>query len=65
VRIEPDAAFQGLFVRKGKLTLWVSEDERRILTRVVAVIPVANVRIHLDRVLGPGNDRWVKNKGGT
>jgi len=62
-RIEPDAAFQGLFVRKGKLTLWVTRDERRIMAKVLAVIPVANVRIHLAEVLGPGNDGWVKNKG--
>lgn len=63
VRMEPDAAFQGLFVRKGKLTLWVTRDERRIMAKVMAEIPVANVRIHLAEVLGPGDDRWVKTKG--
>lgn len=63
VRIEPDAAFEGIFVRKGKLTLWVTEDDRRILAKVMAEIPVANVRIHLAEVRGPGDDRWVKGKG--
>lgn len=62
-RIEPDAAFQGLFVRKGKLTLWVTRDERRIMAKVMAEIPVANVRIHLAEVRGPGDDQWVKKKG--
>lgn len=62
VKVEPDAAFEGIFVRKGKITLWISEDERCIVTRVVAVIPVANVRINLDEVRGPGQDRWVKKK---
>lgn len=62
VKVEPDAAFEGIFVRKGKITLWISEDERCIVTRVVAVIPVANVRITLDEVRGPGQDRWVKKK---
>lgn len=62
VRMEPDAAFQGLFVRKGKLTLWVTRNEQRILAKVMAVIPVANVRIHLAEVRGPGSAWWDKKK---
>ena len=60
VRIVPEAAFQGLFVRKGKITMWVSKDERRIATRVQATVPVADVHINLYEVLGPGTDRWVQ-----
>jgi len=59
-RIEPKAAFEGLFVRKGKLTVWVSDDPRRICTRIMATVPVANVRINLVEVRGPGDDFWVK-----
>lgn len=62
IRIEPKAAFQGLFVRKGKLTIWVSDDPRRICTRIMATIPVANIRINLVEVRGPGDDFWVKPK---
>ena len=59
VRIEPEAAFQGLFVRKGRLWLWVSADERRLLTKMVARVPVASIALWLTEVRGPGNDRWV------
>ncbi len=64
LRVEPTAAFEGIFVRKGKLTLWVSEDPRRIVTRIMAVIPVANVRVNLVEVRGPGEDEWIKRKDG-
>jgi hypothetical protein len=61
-RIEPEAAFNGLFMRKGKITVWVSRDDRRVCTRVDAEVPVANIHIVLDKVLGPGDDAWVKNE---
>lgn len=60
ILFEPEASFQGLFVRKGKLYMWVSEDARRICTRMSAKIPVASVHFELAEVLGPGGDRWVK-----
>lgn len=60
IRITPEAAFQGLFVRKGRMTIWVSQDERRIATRIQATVPVADVHINLHEVSGPGNDRWVR-----
>lgn len=63
VRVEPEAAFQGIFVRKGKLTMWVSKDPRRVCTRMMASIPVANIRVNLDKVRGPGDDFWVRSSG--
>ena len=59
-RIDPDASFNGLFVRKGKITVWVSNDPRRLCTEVEAEVPVANVHLTLDKVTGPGDDPWVK-----
>lgn len=59
VMCEPEAAFEGLFVRKGKMLMWVSDDDRRVCTKITAKIPVASIRILLDEVRGPGNDRWV------
>ena len=61
VRMDPEAAFDGLFVRKGKMQLWVSNDERMLCTQIKAKVPVASVRIVLDKVSGPGTDRWVKS----
>lgn len=60
LRLEPQAQFQGLFVRKGKMTVWVSRDPRMLCTQVKAVVPVANVRILLVDVNGPGDDQWTK-----
>lgn len=60
VRITPEAAFEGLFVRKGKMTVWVSEDERRLATRIQATVPVADIHINLHEVRGPGSDFWVR-----
>lgn len=62
IMYEPEAAFEGLFVRKGKMFMWVSEDERKILTKLTATIPVANIRMVLSDVSGPGEDSWVKKE---
>jgi len=57
--VDPEAAFNGLFVRKGKMYLWVSDDDRKICTKITAIVPVASIRIQLAEVRGPGNDFWV------
>ncbi|HMP89441.1 MAG TPA: DUF3108 domain-containing protein [Kiritimatiellia bacterium] len=57
--IDPEAAFNGLFVRKGKMNLWVSDDDRKICTKITATVPVASIRIQLADVKGPGEDFWV------
>jgi len=63
---EPEAAFEGLFVRKGKMYMWVSDDARRICTKIEATVPVASVRIQIAEVTGPGEDFWVgKAKEGS
>lgn len=59
IELEPEAAFEGIFVRRGRMTLWVSDDERRIVTQMQAAVPVASVRLVLHRVRGPGNDDWT------
>lgn len=59
LRFEPEAQFNGLFVRKGRLWVWVAEDDRRLAVRLAAEVPVASVKAVLVGVRGPGNDRWV------
>jgi hypothetical protein len=59
VLLEPEAKFQGLFVRKGKMRLWVSEDDRRLITKATIKVPVASVVLKLKEVTGPGDDIWV------
>lgn len=59
LRFEPEAKFGGLFVRKGRMWMWVSQDERRIATKIAAQVPVASISLWLDHVSGPGDDFWV------
>lgn len=50
VKLEPEAAFNGLFVRKGKLWMWVSDDKDRFCTKLSAKVPVASVSLWLSKV---------------
>ena len=63
LRLDPEASFNGLFMRKGRISVWVSNDDRQLCTRIEAEVPVANIHIQLDRVSGPGDDAWVKRDG--
>lgn len=60
IKLEPEIAFQGLFVRKGKVTAWVSDDDRRLCTRIVGSVPVASIDVLLVDVEGPGDDFWSR-----
>ena len=58
----PKAEFNGLFVRKGDMTVWVSRDPRAVMLKMVADTPFANVEVNLKEVNGPGKDFWIENK---
>lgn len=60
MRVVPEAKFNGLFVRKGKMTIWVSDDDRYILTRIDARVPVASIHACIWEVRGPGEDDWIR-----
>ena len=64
LRIEPEAAFNGLFVRSGKATLWVSRDVRRVLTCAKAWVPFGRITVKLYDVSGAGSDFWIREKKG-
>ncbi len=65
VKLDPEAKFHGLFVRVGKLDVWVSDDERCLCVRAIAKAPViGTIRLLIDRVEGPGDDYW-KHPGNT
>lgn len=59
IKAEPEAAFEGLFVRRGRMWIWISDDPRCLATQIVGSVPVATVRAVLSRVEGPGTDSWV------
>jgi hypothetical protein len=54
--------FDGLYVRKGKATVWVSRDPRRLLTIARLSTPFGRVTVTLHEVNGPGNDFWITEK---
>jgi len=60
IKMEPKGKFNGMFVRKGRMWLWISDDDRYVICRAVASVPVASIKIMLREVRGPGEDFWVK-----
>ncbi|MBL7016888.1 MAG: DUF3108 domain-containing protein [Kiritimatiellales bacterium] len=62
LKMVPEAKFDGLFVRKGKATLWVSRDDRRLLSFAKVKVPFGRARIKLQEVNGPGDDFWITEK---
>jgi len=62
VKVSPTATFNGLvsLKDKGDITAWVSNDNRKVCTKIVAETPFANLKIILTDVDGPGTDKWVK-----
>ncbi|MDD3276446.1 MAG: DUF3108 domain-containing protein [Kiritimatiellales bacterium] len=62
LRIVPEAEFNGLFVRNGTATLWVSQDVRRILTCMKARVPFGRVTVKLQDVSGGTDDFWITEK---
>ena len=62
LKVVPEAAFDGLFVRKGKATVWISRDPRRLVTFAKVKVPFGRARIKLKAVRGPGEDFWITGK---
>lgn len=60
LKVEPEAAFQGLFLRKGRVWFWIAEDGRRICTKLVGSVPLADIKVVLAEVHGPGDDVWTR-----
>lgn len=58
----PTAEFEGVFVRKGKMKLWLSDNDHQILTKLVLDTPFANVKLLLKTVEGPEAENWKKEE---
>ncbi len=60
LKLDPEAKFHGLFVRVGKLEVWISDDERCLCVRAIARAPIiGTIRLLVDHVEGPGDDYWT------
>lgn len=60
LKIEPAAKFGEIFVHKGRMWIWISDDERRVGLQMKINVPVASVRTVLTGVSGPGDDKWTR-----
>jgi hypothetical protein len=58
LKVEPKARFGAIFVRKGKVLMWFSDDTHRICTKMVGEVPVANVKAILTGVEGWEDGKW-------
>jgi len=60
--IKPEAMFDGLFVRKGKATVWISRDPRHLLTYAKVSTPFGRVSVTRREPNRPGTDVWITEK---
>lgn len=51
-KVEPNSEYMSGFVKKGKMTVWVSEDAWHVPIRVVSKLPVGSIRADLVKVEG-------------
>lgn len=60
IEIEPLAEFDGIFIRKGKISFWISTKDRHMVTCIKAKVAVGKIRAILQQVSGPGDDFWSR-----
>ncbi len=60
VQLVPKASFEGLFVHKGKMWLWISEEKPSVLIKMAAKVPVASIKLVLADVRHSGDDASQK-----
>ncbi len=60
--IEPEAEFDGIFLRKGKVSFWISKEKRRVVTCIKAKVAVGKITAKLQSVSGEGAGFWNKSK---
>ncbi len=52
ILVEPLAKFQGIFVRKGKILIWVTDDSRKIPLLMKSKIPIGSIVAVLEKIEG-------------
>jgi hypothetical protein len=62
VEIEPEAEFDGFFIRKGKIDFWVSEQQPRMITCIKTKVSVGKITVKLQKVSFPKKTSWTKKK---
>lgn len=62
LEIEPEAEFDGLFLRKGKIFFWISSAEPRMVTCIKADVAVGAITAKLQSVDGIKEGFWSNRK---
>lgn len=62
VELDPVADREGAELSDAKSTFWVSKETRRMITCVETKVPIGKVRVKLEKVSGPGDDFWIKER---
>ena len=60
LKVVPEAKFGEIFVRKGRVQAWFTDNPRHICVRMSGQVPVASVKAILVGVGGPDADGWAK-----
>ena len=50
ILVEPLMASEGIFKRKGKLNIWMTDDERRIPVKMTSKIAIGSIGANLARI---------------
>lgn len=61
-QMEPIAEFDGLFLRKGKVFFWISNQNCSMVTCIQAKVPVGKIKVKLQAVSGTGDAFWDSKK---
>ena len=56
LRVEPQAKFGEIFVRKGRLNLWFTDDRSRVCLLMTGKMPIASVKAVLVDISGPDDE---------
>ncbi len=62
LRLQPETMLDGLCVRKGEATVWISRGPRGLLTAARIHVPFGRAQIELETVDGPGDDFWITER---
>jgi len=62
LELEPKAKFGEVFVRKGTMKMWFSDDASRICAKAEAIVPVANIRVLLRSAVNTRDGFWTGGK---
>ena len=62
IEIEPDADFDGIFLRQGKIFFWISKQPTRVVTCIKAKVAVGSITAKVHEISGPVKGFWSEGR---